>query len=48
MGRLNKLRGEYTEAQRYLADALEIFEHLGTMIEQDKVRKELGELAEAG
>jgi tetratricopeptide (TPR) repeat protein len=44
MGRLHKLRGEYAEARRYLADALEIFERLGTLIEPEKVRKELAEL----
>ena len=44
MGRLHKLRGEYAEARRYLAEALEIFERLGTLIEPDKVRKELAEL----
>jgi len=44
MGRLHKLRGEYAEARRYLTQALEIFERLGTLIEPDKVRKELAEL----
>ena len=44
MGRLRKLRGEYAEARRHLTDALEIFERLGTLIEPDKVRKELAEL----
>jgi len=44
MGRLHKLRGEYAEARRYLTDALEIFERLGTLIEPDKVRRELAEL----
>ena len=42
--RLQKLRGEYAEAQRYLTQALDIFERLGTLIEPVKVRKELGEL----
>ena len=32
------------EARRYLTDALEIFERLGTLLEPDKVRKELAEL----
>ena len=45
MGRLLKLRGEYGEARRYLTDALEIFERLGTLLEPDKVRKELAALA---
>jgi len=44
MGRLHKLRGEHAEARRYLTDALEIFERLGTLLEPDKVRKELAEL----
>jgi hypothetical protein len=44
MGRLHKLRDEYTEARRYLTQALEIFERLGTLIEPDKVRQELTEL----
>jgi len=44
MGRLHKLRGEYAKARRYLTQALEIFERLGTLIEPDKVRKELAEL----
>lgn len=41
MGRLHKLRGEYAEARRYLTDALEIFDRLGTLIEPENVRKEL-------
>jgi tetratricopeptide (TPR) repeat protein len=44
MGRLHKLRGDYAEAKRYLTQALEIFERLGTLIEPEKVRKELAEL----
>ena len=32
------------EARRYLTQALEIFERLGTLIEPEKVRKELAEL----
>ena len=44
MGRLHKLRGDYAEARRHLTDTLEIFERLGTMIEPDRVRKELAEL----
>ena len=44
MGRLHKLLGEHADARRYLTQALEIFERLGTLIEPDKVRKELGEL----
>ena len=44
MGRLHKLRGECAEARTYLTPALEIFERLGTLIEPDKVKKELEEL----
>ena len=44
MGRLHKLGDECTEARRYLTQALEIFERLGTLIEPDKVRQELTEL----
>ena len=44
MGHLHKLRAEYPEARRYLTQALEIFERLGTLLEPDKVRRELAEL----
>jgi len=44
IGRLYKLRGEYAEARRYLTDALEILERLGTVIEPDRVKKELREM----
>jgi len=44
MGRYHKLQGEYAEARRYLTQALEIFERLGTLMEPEKVRKELAEL----
>jgi tetratricopeptide (TPR) repeat protein len=44
MGRYHKQRGNTEEARKHLADALEIFERLGTLIEPDKVRKELAEL----
>ena len=37
-------KGRKREARRYLTQALEIFERLGTLIEPDKVRKELAEL----
>jgi hypothetical protein len=43
MGRLHKLGVEYAEPWRYLTDAPEIFERLGTLIEPEKVRKELAE-----
>jgi tetratricopeptide (TPR) repeat protein len=44
MGRYHKQQGNIGEARKYLTDALEIFERLGTLIEPDKVRKELAEL----
>jgi tetratricopeptide (TPR) repeat protein len=44
MGRYHKLRGEHAEARRYLTQALEIFVRLGTLLEPDKVRKELADL----
>lgn len=44
-GRLHKLRGEHAEARRYLTQALESFERLGTLIAPNKVRKGLAELA---
>jgi tetratricopeptide (TPR) repeat protein len=43
-GRFHKQKGKITEARDYLNRALEIFERLGTLIEPDKVRKELAEL----
>ena len=45
-GRCHKLKGQNTQAQEYLTKALEIFERLGTLIEPDKVRKELAGLHE--
>jgi len=47
-GRLHKQQGEIAQAREYLTKALEIFERLGTLIEPDKVREELAELAEEG
>ena len=44
MGRLHKHQGKLEEAREYLTQALEIFERLGTLIEPDKLRKELAEL----
>ena len=44
MGRPHKFRGECAEARRFLAQAPEIFERLGILIEPDNVRQELGEL----
>jgi len=48
MGRFHKQQGNPTQAHEYLSKALEIFERLGTLIEPDKVRKELAELPEKG
>ena len=44
IGRPHKFRGECAEARRFLAQAPEIFERLGILIEPDNVRQELGEL----
>ena len=44
MGRYHKQQGDTQQAREYLTKALEIFERLGTLIEPDKVRKELAEL----
>ena len=43
-GRLHEQQGNIEQAREYLNKALEIFERLGTLIEPDKVRKELAEL----
>jgi hypothetical protein len=43
-GRFHKQKGDMTQAREYLTKALEIIERLGTLIEPDKVRKELAEL----
>ena len=45
-GRLHKQRGDVEQAREYLTQALDIFERLGTLIEPDKVRKELAGLPE--
>jgi tetratricopeptide (TPR) repeat protein len=47
-GRHHKQKGQIAQAREYLTKALEIFERLGTLIEPDKVREELAELAEEG
>jgi tetratricopeptide (TPR) repeat protein len=44
MGRYHKQQGDVEEARKYLTKALEIFERLGTLIEPDKVKKELSQL----
>ena len=41
-------QGKVEEARKYLTDALQIFERLGTLLEPDKVRKELADLPAAG
>jgi tetratricopeptide (TPR) repeat protein len=46
-GQLRKKQGEIAQAREYLTKAVAIFEHLGTLIEPDKARKELAELHEA-
>jgi len=43
-GRLHKHQGGSEEARDYLTKALGIFERLGTLVEPDKVRRELAEL----
>jgi class 3 adenylate cyclase len=45
-GRLYKQQGEIMQARKYLKQALEIFERLGTLTEPDKVRVELAGLVE--
>jgi tetratricopeptide (TPR) repeat protein len=45
-GRLYKQQGKKAEAREYFTKALEIFERLGTLIEPDKVRQELTEMAD--
>jgi class 3 adenylate cyclase/tetratricopeptide (TPR) repeat protein len=46
-GRFHKQNDNMAQARVYLTKALEIFERLGTLIEPDKVRKELTGLPEA-
>ena len=43
-GRCQKKKGNMSQAREYLTKALEIFERLDTLAEQDKIRKELAEL----
>jgi len=45
MGRYHKHQGNTEKAMEYLTKALEIFERLGTLIEPDKVHKELASLS---
>ena len=44
LGRLYKKQGDVAQAREYLTKALEIFTRLGTLIEPDKVKKELADL----
>jgi hypothetical protein len=46
MGRYHKLRGDTDQAREYLRRALEIFERLGTLIEPEKMKEELADLAQ--
>ena len=41
---IHKQQGNKEQAREYLTKALDIFARLGTLIESDKVRKELAEL----
>jgi tetratricopeptide (TPR) repeat protein len=45
-GRYHKQKGDIVQAQKYLIKALKIFERLGTLIETEKIKKELAELPE--
>jgi tetratricopeptide (TPR) repeat protein len=45
-GRYHKQKGEIVQAQEYFTKALEIFERLSTLIEPEKIKKELTELSE--
>jgi hypothetical protein len=47
-GRLHKRQGRDAEARRYLGEALKIFERLGTLVEPEKVRRDLAELPGSG
>jgi tetratricopeptide (TPR) repeat protein len=44
LGRLSKKHGDIVKTREHLSKALEIFERLGTLIEPDKVKKELADL----
>jgi tetratricopeptide (TPR) repeat protein len=45
-GRYYRQKGDIVQAQEYLIKALETFERLGTLIEPEKIKKELAELPE--
>jgi len=44
LGRYHKQQGNMVQSRHYLTEALEIFERLGTLLEPEKVRKELAAL----
>ena len=44
LGRYHKQQGNIKQARHYLTEALEIFERLGTLLEPEKVGKELADL----
>jgi len=44
LGRLYKKQGDMTQSREYLTKALEIFERLATLLEPEKVKKEMGDL----
>jgi len=44
LGRLHAKQGDIAQGREYLTRALEIFERLGTLLEPDRVRKELDSL----
>jgi len=46
-GRFLKARRRLAEATNYLRHAMEIFDRLGTMVEPERVRKQLAELNES-
>ena len=43
-GRYYMKKGNIVQAREYLTKALELFEHLGTLVEPDKIRKEMADL----
>ncbi|MCI0526857.1 MAG: tetratricopeptide repeat protein, partial [Nitrospira sp.] len=44
-GRFHKQQNNILQAREYLTKALEIFERLGTLLEPEKVKRELAELS---
>ena len=46
-GRLHKIQGDIYQARKYLTKALKVFERLGTLVEPDRVKKELTRLSGA-